>query len=304
MSTRHIFDYYLSMSKTANSKAEKKRIGNALFEVAKVSSNSWRSILDRFLPGESDLALFPEGTWLIRLEFTLAKSFTSRAGKEFHHYEKRKVRTGVEEFEIQNSIVRDHTTGYPLVKPTTWKGHLRFVTNCEDLVSRRLFGSDNEAQAGRLHFFPTFFTQETSYEVLTPLSRDSRSPSSRGSISIEVMPENSKGTFCLLYVPWPKGVDWNVLQLAEDLQVTARAIKAMLLEYGFSAKKTAGWGVIQNKLRKGMLTVKGKRWLELDRYTENFQSAIKTYELKNVTDLDLVERLVSLLKKRKENGYV
>ena len=50
--------------------------------------------------------------------------------------------------------------------------------------------------------------------------------------------------------------------MSEDLELSARAVKAMLLDYGFSAKKTSGWGVAHDTLHSGMLTAKGTCWPE------------------------------------------
>lgn len=276
MPAQHIFDWYLaerSRDGQLGSEDEKRRIGDALLKMAKeAGEETWKPELDRFLPGESDLGDLPDGSWLLRFDFTLAKPFTSKTENEFHHYEERVVKKRPLEkkpFEINNPIVRDHTTGYPLVKPTTWKGHLRFAAERlsgidKEMIVLRLFGSsrDDEGQAGRLHFFPTFFTGNTGKEVITPLSRDTRTPSDRAPITVEVVPVGSEGTFCLLYVPWPKGSNWEPVQVVQDLQVAIRAVKTMLLEYGFSAKKTAGWGIVQNKLIKGSLFLKGLMWSE------------------------------------------
>ncbi len=289
MPARHIFDWYLQESAKISFEdieGKKRIIGDALLKMAETASDkTWKSELNRFLPGESDLGDLPDGSWLLRLDFTLAKPFTSKTESEFHHYEEREVKKSSPEkklFEINNPIVRDHTTGYPLVKPTTWKGHLRFAAERlseidKEKIVLRLFGSsrDDEGQAGRLHFFPTFFTGNTGKEVITPLNRDTRTPSDRAPITVEVVPVGSEGTFCLLYVPWPKGSNWNISQVAEDLQIAMRAVKTMLLEYGFSAKKTAGWGIVQNKLKKGSLFLKGLMWSEpgfpAESTSENFE---------------------------------
>lgn len=274
---RHIYDWYLAERAKDGQigiEVEKRRIGDALLKAAKTAGDAWKPELDRFLPGESDLGDLPDGSWLLRLSFTLAKPFTSKTESEFHHYEERVVKKNPPEkkpFEVHSPIVRDHTTGWPLVKPTTWKGHLRFAAEMlsgidKKMIILRLFGSsrDDEGQAGRLRFFPTFFTCNTGKEIITPLSRDARTPSDRAPIAVEVVPagSESEGTLCLLYVPWPKGSNWKPVQVAEDLKVAVMAAKTMLLEYGFSAKRTAGWGIVQNKLTKGSLILKGSMWHE------------------------------------------
>jgi CRISPR-associated protein Cmr2 len=74
------------------------------------------------------------------------------------------------------------------------------------------------------------------------------------------VPEGQKGKFTLLYVPRPKGIEWHPRQIGEDLVAAASAVVAMLLEYGFSAKKTAGWGVADDAVLSGTLTAKGAMW--------------------------------------------
>lgn len=156
---------------------------------------------------------------------------------------------------FENPISRDKFTGLPMVRPTTWKGHLRFAAekvewNGEEERKRiisRLFGSesgDETALKGRLYFFPTFFKDEVERDVITPLKRDTRTPA-RGPIFLEVMKPSKGGEFYLLYVPYPKGKDFIENEIEEDLKFLAKALKLMFYTYGFSAKKTSGFGVIE-----------------------------------------------------------
>jgi CRISPR-associated protein Cmr2 len=247
-----IVDFHLS--KASGDTGEQERdFGKRLADAQKQAAHEWADRIDTFLPRPDDLKGLPDASWLLNLEFTLNKPFTSKSEIEFH--------------EIQNPIVRDHLTGLPTVKPTTWKGHLAFAAARQDVeatVRERLFGTirgDESGQAGRLRFFPTFFVKDTAREVITPLWRDTRTPA-RGPIDIEVIAAGQQARFCLLYVPRPKGPNWHSGQIAEDLVAASRAIKAMLLDYGFSAKKTSGWGVAADALVSGVLTAKGSQWPE------------------------------------------
>lgn len=263
MMKNHLFDYHLAQSE-GDCNAILRIIGNNLLGMDKAVATDWQSELSRFLPTDADLANLPVWSWLLQLKFKLTKPFTSKSEREFHPYEERIVKkkpVKKDWFEIQNPIVLDHLTGLPMVKPTTWKGHLRFAAQMSALDNRvigRLFGvssGQEDGQSGRLHFSPTFFTDEaatTTKEVLTPLSRDTRTPvQGRGPIGIEVISPGSIGTFNLLYVPHPKGHDWSPDQVTADLEAAAKAVMVMLLEYGFSAKKTAGWGIVADKLEEG-----------------------------------------------------
>jgi hypothetical protein len=179
-----------------------------------------------------------------------------------------------------------------MVRPTTWKGNLRFAARIEGLDDRivtGLFGTtraDEGGQAGRLHFFPTFFTEDIQREVVTPLKRATRTPA-RGPIDIEVVPVGAKGTFCLLYMPYPKGPDWFPGQIAQDLEAVAQALKAMFLGYGFSAKKTAGWGVVHDTVKEGSLWAKGQIWPSLEKRGE--RSEVQPFERPDDTYLGLMD---------------
>lgn len=245
-----IVDFHLSKAPSGIGEQERD-FGEGLSDAQKQTAHEWADRIGAFLPQPEDLKGLPDGSWLLNLEFTLNKPFTSKSEIEFH--------------EIQNPIVRDHLTGLPTVKPTTWKGHLAFAAARQDVeatVRERLFGTirgDESGEAGRLRFFPTFFVNDTAREVITPLWRDTRTPA-RGPIDIEVIASGRQGKFCLLYVPRPRGPNWHSEQVADDLVAASRAIRAMLLDYGFSAKKTSGWGVVEDSLVSGVLTAKGSLW--------------------------------------------
>ncbi|HHV81549.1 TPA: hypothetical protein GXX44_07725, partial [bacterium] len=165
---------------------------------------------------------------------------------------------------FENPIVRDKFTGLPIVKPSTWKGHLRFAADkveWDDIkkrnIIRRLFGSEPEEKEnplkGRLYFFPTFFTEDADRDVITPLKRDTRTPA-KGPINLEVIRPGKNGEFYLLYIPYPKGEDFREEDAEEDLKFLAEALKLMFYVYGFSAKKTSGFGVIE-KLQEGNIEI-------------------------------------------------
>lgn len=201
-----------------------------------------------FYPEPKDLQNLPKNSILIKISFILEKPYTSKDEGEFHILNGRI---------FENPIVRDKFTGFPMVRPSTWKGHLRFAAgmideaeydNKRDII-RRLFGSesrDDDARKGRLYFFPTFFESEGKEDVITPLKRDTRTPAN-GPITLEVMGTGAKGHFYLLYFPYPKGENWKSEDVFKDLKFTIDALEKMFLHYGFSAKKTSGFGVIHEE---------------------------------------------------------
>jgi CRISPR-associated protein Cmr2 len=199
-----------------------------------------------FYPKEENRQYCPPNSTLIKISFTLKKPYTSKDEGEFNVIDN-KI--------FENPIVRDKFTGLPMVKPTTWKGHLRFAAErveCDKerkkIIIKRLFGSEPEEKEnplkGRLYFFPTFFDEEAEKEVITPLKRDTRTPA-RGPIPFEVMKPSKEGEFNLLYLPYPKGDNYQESQVDEDLEFLSKSLELMFYSYGFSAKKTSGFGVIE-----------------------------------------------------------
>lgn len=192
---------------------------------------------------------FPPGSVFVKLNFELDKPYTSKSDKALCVTEVTQKRKGYKF--VDNPIVRDTLTDCPMVRPSTWKGNLRFAaqkvieedlgadTVNQQMIVNRLFGS--ESIRGRLYFFPTFFPNSTEQYVITPLSRETRTPK-RGPIPIEIVPPGTKGTLYLLYFPYPKGHDYTEKQVVEDIEFLAKAVKEMLYTYGFSAKKTSGFG--------------------------------------------------------------
>ncbi|MFN3742675.1 MAG: RAMP superfamily CRISPR-associated protein [Anaerolineales bacterium] len=195
-----------------------------------------------------ELALLPFGSWFLKFTFTLAKPYISKDDTPFYI--------------IDNPIVRDKVFGLPMVRSTAWKGNLYSALwqlghdKQDDEQMQRLFGEmrgEEGGQAGRLYFYPTFFTQ-TSLEIINPHDRKRRV--GKNPILFESVPSRAKGTFSLLYVPFDLiGQDEEIIckQALEDLQRVAEGIKEMMRTYGFSAKRTSGYGVAQEHVSDGQV---------------------------------------------------
>ena len=102
--------------------------------------------------------------------------------------------------------------------------------------------------SGRLIFYPTFFNG-IDVEVINPHSR--RTKAGTHPIYLECVPAGAKGAFTLLYVPFdligrPEAEVKK--QAAEDLQRVAEGLQAMFLTYGFSAKRTSGYGTAKDEI--------------------------------------------------------
>ncbi len=247
-----IHDYYLKKIKEYNNKElawKKKEIQDRL---------KTNKMIDEFYPNSNDLQNLPQNSTLIKIFFKLKKPYTSKNEGEFYI---------IDGNIFENPIVRDKFTGLPMVRPSVWKGHLRFSAERvgwkeeeeKKLIIKRLFGSEDEKDEtlkGRLYFFPTFFNEEAEKYVITPLQRATRTPK-RGPISLEVMKPGKSGDFYLLYIPYPRDANFKEDEIRKDLKFSSEALRLMFYVYGFSAKKTSGFGVIEESLGEA------KIWLRL-----------------------------------------
>ncbi len=115
------------------------------------------------------------------------------------------------------------------------------------LVKNEIISKEIPSRSGRLFFYPTFF-DTISLDVITPLSRETKTPV-RGPIYFEIVPENTEGIFRLSYYPFDliaRGEFGKVKnELKDDMEFLAKAIRKMLCDIGFSAKKTSGFGVAE-----------------------------------------------------------
>jgi CRISPR-associated protein Cmr2 len=105
--------------------------------------------------------------------------------------------------------------------------------------------------AGRLMFYPTFFDL-IDVEVINPHKRETKAGTHP--IYLECVPAGAQGTFSLLYVSFDFiGQEENAISewAQADLKRVAETVSAMLLTYGFSAKRTSGYGTAQDRIENG-----------------------------------------------------
>ncbi|MBM4027554.1 MAG: hypothetical protein FJ280_19440 [Planctomycetes bacterium] len=198
-----------------------------------------------------NLTSLPACSFTLRFTFSLAQPYLSKDDNPLYI--------------IDNPIVRDTVFRLPMVQPSSWKGNLRAALrqrgyDDSDRVMGQLFGrvneADDEGQAGRLVFFPTFFT-ETDLEIINPHDRTRRV--GKNPILFESVPSGAKGTFTLLYVPFDqvgKDLQETAAQVAEDLPLLAEGLRAMFTVYGFSAKRTSGFGLARETVGEGTLILR------------------------------------------------
>ena len=174
-----------------------------------------------------------------------------------------------------NMIRKERATGIPSIAGSSWKG-LLFSTFCalhpdwdaqeqlhEDVQS--LFGhadagsEDEEPRRGVLYFFPSFFDKINLY-TLHPLNRKKKTGTP---ITYEAVPEGGKAWFSLLYSPTdayahrPRELRARSERHAE---LIADAVATTMLQTGFGAKTSSGFGQSKDELPgSGIVFVGGKQ---------------------------------------------
>ena len=221
------------------------------------SWKEWRKKLPRppdtieafgLTPPDGEFSRLPRLSFLIRIPFILRQPYLSKDERDF--------------YVLDNPLRRERVFQAPMVAVTGWKGALRSALwqlghRQEDQRVIRLFGNAREdeiGQAGRLHFFSTFFSASATLEIINPHDRATGVGVKRGPVLMECVPQKTKGEMLLLYVPFgsPKRTEPDLrLELAEDLELSAAGLHAMLTLYGFGAKTTSGFGTCDDLLPNG-----------------------------------------------------
>ena len=107
--------------------------------------------------------------------------------------------------------------------------------------------------AGRLHFYPTFFDR---MDVLVINPHDRKTKAGTKPIFFECAPAGAKGTFSVVYAPLDATGPAEQLasECRSDLHLLAAATILLFLQYGFSAKRTSGFGVVRKDTRGTLYT--------------------------------------------------
>jgi len=231
-------------------------------EIANSIRDAWqkkiggRAISDAFhlTPDMSAIAQMPPLSFMLRIPFRLQKPYISKDESDFYL--------------LDNPLRKEKVFQAPMMAATSWKGALRVALwqlgyKQDHEVTIRLLGNPRESeegQAGRLHFFPTFF-DKIGLEVINPHDRRT-GVGARGPILMECVPQGTTGDLFLLYVPFgPSGQSEKDrrAEVAEDLAIVAKGIQAMLTTYGFGAKISSGFGIAQDQLAdEGKLAIRAE----------------------------------------------
>lgn len=198
--------------------------------------------------------------WLsIEVSFTLQSPWYSKDDRPFHV--------------LNNPVRKDRVFGVPFMSAASWKGLLRWsmcmttgLLGPEPVKDKNqrekaeaailhLFGNEKAAtedfQRGALAFYPTWFPR-IGFEVINPHSRKTRAGTQP--IYYEVVPAryeqngtqtDTKATLRLLYAPLPGQVPEDGVDPQNALGTLLDATDNLLEVYGFSAKRTAGWGLAE-----------------------------------------------------------
>ena len=201
------------------------------------------------------ISILPKYSFAIQFKFKLAKPYISKDDREFYI--------------LDNPVKKEWVFKIPMISPSTWKGNLRwtirkikgltdkpFVSNDEQII--RLFGNEKEEtekfNQGYLVFYPTFFF-DIDVEVINP--HDRRTKAGKRPIFIETVPKNTEGTFTLVYVSLENDLNKASDFAKEDLEIVIDGINEMMFKYGFSAKKSSGYGIIKDELNSCQLIMNG-----------------------------------------------
>lgn len=192
----------------------------------------------------------PQPDWLaIGVSFKLQTPWYSKDDRPFHV--------------LDNPVRKDRVFGVPFMSAASWKGLLRWSCRMEAGLREHLekpggslegwndpawivhlFGNEKgeseDFQRGALAFYPTWFSR-VAFEVINPHSRKTRA--GQQPIYYEVVPPDTKGTLYLLYAPLPGQAARDSVEPKDALGKLLEAVEKLLTVYGFSAKRTAGWGL-------------------------------------------------------------
>ena len=216
-----------------------------------------KELIDIIIPkiDKNFISILPKYSFAIQFKFKLAKPYISKDDREFYI--------------LDNPVKKEWVFKIPIVSPSTWKGNLRwtirkikgltdepFKSDDEQII--RLFGNEKEEteafNQGYLVFYPTFFF-DIDVEVINP--HDRKTKAGKMPIFIEKVPENTEGTFTLVYVSLEENSNKAKDFAKEDLEIVINGIKEMMFKYGFSAKKSSGYGIIKDELNSCQLIMNG-----------------------------------------------
>ena len=194
-------------------------------------------------------AFLPEPDWFaIDVSFTLTSPWYSKDDRPLHI--------------LDNPVRKDRVFGVPFMSAASWKGLLRWACRMQAGLSDHLEkhdmriegwedpswilhlfgnerGEDERFRSGALVCHPTWF-DKVGFEVINPHDRARRAGTQP--IYYEVIPAGTTGMLRLLYAPLPGEIERDQTTPITFISDLIDSIRALLENYGISAKRTAGWG--------------------------------------------------------------
>jgi len=233
------------VSKAAAQQAYQKVIRSQAYRNHLQASKALAGKLGLEPPARLDLSKLPRYSFYLRVDFRLKSPWLGRDDRAFSI--------------TDNPVRKDRALGLPLIAATTWKGTLRGAcrAKCDAQQQRRLFGPEADRAAeeedfkGRLYFYPTFFSA-VNLEIINPHDRERRI--GKNPIKMESVPKGTEGRFAALYValkrdgPLPEREADFRAEVAADVRAVTAGCAAMMLELGFSAKRSSGYGEASQSL--------------------------------------------------------
>ena len=207
----------------------------------------------------------PATTWKGNLRWAMMKEFLEKKKDNPEEYAETRFR---------HTLLFGTEKGWEET-PKGWSEYLdRMCPDAKKIYGKKLtetFEKNNKPEdvhvEGMLHFYPTFWDR-IDLMVINP--HDRKTKTGKNPIYFEIVPEGAKGMFRLLYVPyyWLGDDDEKLKKKVwEDLSQVITGVKAMMLEYGFSAKKTVGFGKIKDQWDKDTSRVEIKEFLSFSRFS-------------------------------------
>ncbi len=187
--------------------------------------------------------------WIaLRISFKLLRPWYARDDRVFHV--------------LDNPLRKDHVFGVPSIPASTWKGLLRWACRmrcglCQHFEAGKkaeewhdepwivhLFGNEHGEDAdflrGALVLYPTWLPK-IDFQVINPHNRSTKA--GRRPILYEVVPAEACGELTMLYAPLSGSTGEAKSSTVDALCNLLDATEDLLTKYGFSAKRTAGWGI-------------------------------------------------------------
>ena len=147
----------------------------------------------------------------------------------------------------------------PLAK-SEYRNQLKALFNMESIPNLE----------GHLHFYPTFWNK-IDLDIINP--HDRTTGAGTNPIHLEIVPAGAKGVFRLLHVPF-HGKKPDGTNLFNTLIEIVQGLKEMMLTYGFSAKKTSGFGIIKENWDAKVACLKVNGFDKVPKKFSNFDELI------------------------------